>query len=180
MSAWCWGSALPSGEYRSERELAARMLAGIRAEVEYNRAALAPYVPVHGAWQEALEKENPSNGSASAIDALFATRPKLAPEFRTNVPLLRRAAWDTALSTGALRLIDYDLAAALSEIYGMQEYAGATFPRLFSDPSLFDPAARSASIRLVQTTMRELVFAEETLLALYDRHLPLIRKESGR
>jgi hypothetical protein len=167
------------GEYRNERELAARMLASIRAEVEYNRAALAPFVPVHRAWQEALEREDPSNGTGSAIDVLFATRPKLPPEFRTNVPLLRRAAWDTALSTGALRLIDYDLAAGLSEIYGMQEYAGTTFPRLFSDPSFFDPVGRSATIKLAQTTMRELTFAEESLLAFYDKHLPAIRARAG-
>jgi hypothetical protein len=92
-----------------------------------------------------------------------------------NVPLLRRAAWDTALSTGALRLIDYDLAAGLSEIYGMQDYAGATFIKLFSDPLFFDPSGRSATIRLAQMTMQELTWAEETLLALYDKHWPTIR-----
>lgn len=155
------------------------MVAGIRVEVEYNRAALAPFIPIHRAWQEALEKEDPSSGTGSAIDVLFATRPTLPPEFRTNVPLLRRAAWDTALSTGALRLVDYDLAAGLSEIYGMQDYAGATFPKLFSDPSFFDPAGRSATLRLAQTTMRELVFAEDTLVALYDQHLPAIRTAGG-
>jgi hypothetical protein len=61
----------------------------------------------------------------------------------------------------------------------MQEYAGTTFPRLFSDSSFFDPAGRSATNRLAQTTMRELVFAEETLLGLYDRHLPAIRPDNG-
>ncbi len=167
------------GEYRNDRALAGRMVAGIRLEVEYNRAALAPFVPIHRAWQQALETDDPSSGTGSAIDVLFATRPTLPPEFRTNVPLLRRAAWDTALSTGALRLVDYDLAASLSEIYGMQDYAAATFPKMFSDPSFFDPAARSATLRLAQTTMRELVFAEETLVALYDQHLPAIRTAAG-
>ena len=167
------------GQYRNERELAARMLASVRAEVEYNRATLAPYIPLHRAWLEALRSEDPSKGTGSAIDVLFDTRPELPAEFKTNVPLLRRAAWDTALSTGALRLIDYDLAAALSEIYGMQEYAGTTFPRLFSDASFFDPSARSATIRLAQTTMQEMTFAEDSLLAMYDKHLPAIRARAG-
>jgi hypothetical protein len=57
---------------------------------------------------------------------------------------MRRAAWDTALSTGSLRLIDYDLAAALSEIYGMQDYAAATFTKNFADPSFFDPFGPAA------------------------------------
>ena len=167
------------GEHRKERQLAARMVASIQTEVEYNHAALTPFIPVHRAWQAALEREGPASGTGSAIDVLFATRPKLPPEFRTNVPLLRRAAWDTALSTGALRLIDYDLAAGLSEIYRMQDYAGAMFPKLFSDPSFFDPSGRSATIKLAQSTMTELIFAEETLLALYDKHLPAIRKGPG-
>jgi hypothetical protein len=167
------------GEYRNERELAARVLATTRAELEYNRAALAPFIPIHRAWSETLEREDPASGTGGAIDVLFATRPKLPPEIRTNVPLLRRTAWDTALSTGALRLIDYDVAAGLSEIYGMQDYAGAGFPKLFSDPSFFDASGRSATIKLAQTTMRELIFAEESLLALYDKHLPAIRGGAG-
>lgn len=167
------------GEYRNERELASRMLGSVRTEVEYNRATLAPFIAFHREWQTVLEREDPSSGTGSAIDVLFATRPELPPDFRTNVPLLRRAAWDTALSTGALRLVDYDMAAGLSEIYGMQGYAASTFPRLFSDPSFFDPSGRSATIRLAQNTMEELLFAEETLLALYDKHLPAIQAEAG-
>jgi hypothetical protein len=89
------------GEYRNDRELAARMLASIRAEVEHNRATLAPFVPVHRTWQEALDREDPAKESGSAVDVLFAPRPTLPPEFRTNVPVLRRAAWDTPISTGA-------------------------------------------------------------------------------
>jgi hypothetical protein len=163
------------GEYRNERELANRMIAGIRTEVEYNYALLKPFIPIHRAWQEALRREDLSGGTGSAVDVLLATRPELPREIQANIPLLRRAAWDTALSTGALRLIDYDLAAGLAEIYGMQDYAGAAFSKLFSDPSFFDPASRSATIRLAQTTMQELTWAEETLLALYDRHLPALR-----
>ena len=168
------------GQYRSERELAARMLTSVRTEVEYNRALLSRFVPIHRTWQAALAAEDPSSGTGSAVDVLLARRPTLPAEFTTNVPVLRRAAWDTALSTGALRLIDYDLAAGLSEIYGMQDYAGATFPKLFSDPSFFDPTVRSATITLSQTIMRELVFAEETLLGLYEKHLPAILERADR
>jgi hypothetical protein len=167
------------GESRDERELAVRMLASIRTEVEYNRGALAPYIPIHRKWHQALGSEDPSSGTGSAIDVLFATRPQLPADITVNIPLLRHAAWDTALSTGTLRLIGYDLAAALSEIYGMQEYAGASFSRLFSDPSVFDPSRRSATIRWTQTMMQEMTWAEETLLALYDKYLPSLRAAAG-
>jgi hypothetical protein len=163
------------GEYRDERDLAARMLASIQTEVEYNRAVLERYVPIHRAWHQAVDGVDPANGTESAIDVLFSKQPELPPDFTTNVPLLRQAAWDTALSTAALRLIDYDLAAALSEIYSMQGYAAATFTRLFSEPQMFDPAGRSAALRMAKVTLREMTWAEETLLGLYDKHLPAIR-----
>lgn len=167
------------GERRHERELAERMLLGIRAEVEYNRATLDPYLPIHRAWRDAVGRRDPSIGMGSAMDVLFEARPPLRQEMTTNVPLFRRAAWDTALSTGALRLIDYDLAANISEIYNMQAYAASMFPPLFTELPLYDPAARVAALRLAQTTMKELTFAEESLLALYDRYLPAIRRATG-
>ena len=167
------------GDRRRERELADRMLLSVRTEVEYNRATLDPYLSIHRAWRDAFDRHDLSTGSGSAIDVLFETRPPLLPGMTTNVPLLRRAAWDTALSTGALRLIDYDLAAGISEIYNMQEYAASRFPVLFSDPAFFDPSARVAASRLAQTTMRELTFGEESLVALYDKHLPGIRAAAG-
>lgn len=168
------------GKARDERNLAARMLASIRAEVEFNRAALAPFVPIHRAWQEALERQDLASGTGSAVDALFATRPPLPAEMKTNVPLFRHAAWDTALATGNLRLIDYDLAAGLSEMYGMQSYAGSQFARLFSEPAFFDASNRATALRLTQTTMTEMRWAEETLLALYDTHLSALRAGGGR
>jgi hypothetical protein len=167
------------GEYREEREMAARMLDGVRAEIEYNRGLLEVYIPIHRTWQQALDREDLSGGTASAADVVMAARPTLPREVRANVPLLRRAAWDTALSTGSLRLIDYSLAAALSEIYGMQDYAAATFTKNFAEPSFFDPSVRLPAIRLAQIAMTEMTWAEEMLKELYDKHLPAIRAGAG-
>lgn len=167
------------GEYRKERGLAAQMLASIQTEVAYNRAMLEPFIPMHRAWEEALRKQDPAAATGSAIDIFFAARPPLSPEMRTNIPLLRRAAWDTALSTGALRLIDYNLAAGLSEIYGMQDYAAGNFAKLFSDRVFFDPSGGAATIRLAQVTLQEMTWAEEMIFALYDKHLPAIRAGAG-
>jgi hypothetical protein len=101
-------------------------------------------------------------------------------ELRSNVPLLRHAAWDTATSTGALRLIDYDLAAGLSEIYSHQQYAAATFSSFFGQSASYDPAAGVATARLAQTMMTELSWTEEQLMSLYDKQLPALRSASGR
>lgn len=163
------------GESRRERQLARQMLASVQAEIEYNRDALAPFLPFHGAWSTAIEKLEPTAGTGPGIDAFFAARPPVPPAIRQNVPFLRHAAWDTASSTGALRLIDYNLAAALSEIYGLQQYAASTFSAIFAQSAFYDTAARGATIKLSQTMMTELVWIEGNLLKLYEQHLPAIR-----
>jgi hypothetical protein len=163
------------GKTRDDRALARRMMSSIQAEVEYNRRTLEPFIPVHRAWRDTLQHKDAAGGSGSAMELFFAARPMLPPEIKMNVPLLRRAAWDTALSTGSLRLIDYDLAAGLSEMYGMQDYAHSVFANLFAQSAFFDPAGRSAMLNLAQTAMTEMTWAEGEVLKLYDKHLPSIR-----
>jgi hypothetical protein len=163
------------GKARDDRALARRMLASIQAEIEHNRRTLEPFIPIHRAWREALDRKNPADGTGAAVELFFEARPALPAEIRANVPLLRRAAWDTAVSTGGLRLIDYDMAAALSEMYRMQDYAYRTFGAMFSQPAFFDPAGRAGTFKQAQTMMTEMTWAEEAVLDLYDKHLPAIR-----
>jgi hypothetical protein len=167
------------GEYRNERQLARQMLESIRSEVEFNRTALEPYLPFHRAWRDQLMKADSRNVSSNGLDFLFSVRPPMRPDMRANVPFLRHAAWDTATSTGALRLIDYDLAAGLSEIYSLQQYAATTFASLFGQSAFYDPAAGVATARLAQTMMQEMTWTEELLLGLYDKQLPILRSASG-
>ena len=167
------------GEYRNERQLAQRMLESIRIEVEYNRRALEPYVPFHRDWRDRLTKADSKSVTTNGVDFFFASRPAMPTDMRANVPFLRHAAWDTATSTGALRLIDYDLAAGLSEVYSMQQYAASTFSSLFGQSAFYDPSAGVATARLAQTVMQEMTWTEELLLGLYDKHLPALRSASG-
>lgn len=167
------------GDRRDERELAGRVLASLAAEVEHNRSLLAPVVPVHGQWVQALADAKSSSPDQSALDVWFATRPPLPPGTMAPFPLLRRSAWDVAVSGGALRLIDYELASALSEIYRMQEIATDNVDRLAKGPlasvATYDPSARAPSVRLLWLTLADIQAAETMLLDLYDKHLPAIR-----
>jgi hypothetical protein len=168
------------GEYRNERLLAQQMLQSLRTEIEYNRSLLAPYVPFHQAWRDRLTKADSKTVTTNGLDFFFASRPVIPQELRANVPLLRRAAWDTATSTGALRLIDYDLAAGLSEVYSLQQYAATTFASLFGQSAFYDPAAGTATARLAQTVMTEMTWVEEQLLKLYDQQLPALQSAIDR
>jgi hypothetical protein len=96
---------------------------------------------------------------------------------------LRRAAWNTALSTGALRLLDYDVAAALSEIYGYQELMTENHNRFATSAlyqaAAFDPRSRESSVRLMWGVLGEIAGNEEEILRLYRQHLPLLRRASA-
>jgi hypothetical protein len=168
------------GEYRNDRQLAQRMLQSIRTEVEYNARMLEPFVPFHREWRDRLTQADSKAVSTTGVDFLFAARPPLPPQIRTNVPLLRHAAWDTATSTGALRLIDYDLAAGFSEIYSLQQYAASTFSSLFGQSAFYDPGGGPATARLAQTTMQEMTWTEEQLIGLYEKQLTAVRTGPGR
>jgi hypothetical protein len=110
----------------------------------------------------------------------FATRPDLG-DIKTSFPIFRRAAWDTALSTGALRLVDYDLAAGLSEIYQMQDLFKGNLDKVGpSSTDWFDPAARDAAARKQYMAMVELQYDErQLLLPLYRKYLSLIGAAMG-
>ena len=117
-------------ESRANHELAGRVLKSLQTEVEHNIAILEPLVPIHSKWLDALEKADTTKGTQAALDVWFATRPALPADAKSPFPFLHRSAWDAALSGGVLRLIDYDVAAALSDIYRVQEITTENVDRL--------------------------------------------------
>jgi hypothetical protein len=172
------------GEDRSERALALRALNGIRVEVEQNLATLEPYLPYHTTWVKALEHADTSNATQSGLDIWFALRPPLPDDMKGFFPLLRRSAWDAAVFSGAFRLIDYELAAALSDIYRVQEIVTGNVDRAaagaFSATATFDPGSRVPSVRLLWLSLADIQSAEAVLLERYKQDLPLIRAAAAR
>jgi hypothetical protein len=171
-------------EARAERELTGRVLDGIRAEIEYNLSVLEPFVPMHTQWVQALAKADTSLGDQTGLDVWFATRPPLPLDGTSPFPFLRRSAWDAAVAGGALRLIDYDVAAALADVYGMQELATANVQRLasgaLSSPAIYDAASQPASVRLLRLTLEDIQSVEVLLLSRYREHLPTVIAAAGR
>ena len=167
-------------EWRENRALAGRVLEGLRVEVERNLATVEPYVVVHQRWSEALSAEAGSTGSASGIEVFIATRPTLPPGAKAPIPAPRSAAWDTALSTGALRLIDYDAVAGLSEIYELQRQLEVVARRIALDqPAFFDPAHRTPSVKLARWALEDIAYIEGMLVALYREQLSRLQKLSS-
>ena len=177
-------------EERQSHELLARVLNGLEAEVQSNLVTLEPFIDIQQKWLEAMAQLGSATDretgfpvcptSTTACGVFFATRPNLG-EIKTSFPIFRRAAWDTALSTGALRLMDYDLAAGLSEIYQMQELFRDNLEKVgLSSTDWFDPAAHEAAVRKLYMAMVELQYDErQLLLPLYRKYLPLIAAAMG-
>jgi hypothetical protein len=173
------------GEYRSDREFASRVLHSLRLEVEHNIGVLEPLVPLHQQWAAALNKADTSQPDQSALDIFWATRPERPTEAATGwFPVFNRSAWDTAVAAGALRLIDYDLAASFSQIYAFQEVAEGNVDRLsksvITSVATYDPASRVPSTRLLWLTIEDLRSTESVLLDLYREQLPAIRAADTR
>ena len=165
-------------ELQAERDLTGRVLHGIRAEIEYNLSVLEPFVPMHTQWMAALGKVDTTEGNQTGLEIWFATRPPLPLDGTSPFPSLRRSAWDAAVAGGALRLIDYDVAAALADVSGMQEQATANVQRLatgaLSTPAIYEATSRPASVRLLWLTLADIQSAEALLLSRYRQHLPAI------
>lgn len=157
---------------QADHERAAAALENFRREIRNNLATLEQRRPEHAALAERLAGAIDSDASEgeTAFD-VFAT---LMPEGGTNTLPLREVAWQTAASTGALRLLDYEVAALLSETYLLQASLVPTLARLsdrFSDQSNFDPQSRDAMIRVHHRLMDDLAGQEEYLIDTYRRAL---------
>lgn len=170
-------------EYRADRALAAQVLERLGHEVETNLATLEPYVPFHREWLKALgSAANAAPDGKTGLEVSFATRPTLPPAAQSPYPLLRRSAWDAALSGDTLRHLDFETAESLSEVYRLQEIVTGNIQRLATGPlsqvTTFDPASETASVRMLWLTMADIESAEEGLLTLYRQRLPLIAGRS--
>ena len=163
------------GRYRGDRQLEAVILEGLKAEVEHNLAMLEPMVPFHAAWVRALSEAEPAS-TQSGMDVWFATRPSMPNPPGTPFATLRRSAWDAAVAGGSLRLLDYDVTSALSELYRAQDVLTENVNRLasgaLSQTATLDPATRNASVRLLWVTLADIYAAEEIVLELYREHRP--------
>ena len=169
------------GERRADRELARKAMASLRSELEFNLAMVEPYVAFHRAHLERLRNADASSGDKSGYQVFIELRPPLPKDAPADVPLIRQAAWDAASSSGALRLLDYDLVASLAEIYQMQAHLGEAVARVpIASKEFFDPRDRVAVLKQTEAALTEMMWAESSLVELYKKKLPALREAAGK
>ena len=161
-------------ERAAELELAARVLHDVVVEIEDNLAAVEGQIARHEAIIERLAEVDVSDPEQSGLDLIF----RQVGGDLSGRPL-RQAAWDAAVSSGALRLIDYNIAAALSEIYVAQENVYTQFLHQTTSaiyiPDTFNPARRREVVQMFRWLMQEAAGRERFVRDLYLEHLPNLR-----
>jgi hypothetical protein len=153
---------------RADRALAASVLAGFRQEIEANLALLEKFQPQHARFAAAIAALDPAAvAGRTAMDVALSVR----TDDGTVLMAPAEAAWQTAVSTGALRLLDYETAAMLSRIYlSQRDYVGSTATRLTDlvfDARMFDAGEAVRSLRLAMALLTELAAQEASLMGEY-------------
>jgi hypothetical protein len=153
---------------RADRALAVSVLTSFKHEIQANLELLEHFQPLHVRLAESIAALDPAAVSGrSAMDVVESVR----DDGGTVLMAPGEAAWQTAVSTGALRLLDYETAAVLSRIYlSQRDYVGQTAHRLtdvvFSG-SMFDREAGLQSLRVAMALLGELAAQEASLMGEY-------------
>jgi hypothetical protein len=165
------------GERRTDRALATAALRNFRLEIEANLAILERTQPTHVEIADRLGLATNAADAPPGQTARDAFAQAL-PENGLDTPPLSEAAWEAAVSTGALRLLDYDTAARLSQTYLVQRATLVPTLKLlserFNDAPNFDPRSRTLMLHVHQGLLRELAGQESYLIELYRETLAIL------
>jgi hypothetical protein len=155
-------------------ELADQTLVIFQREIVQNRARLVDVSPYHGGIRDLL-------GQMSAIEE---ENLDVRPFFEgLDPPVLLNTAWETALATGALTHMDFEIVSALSLTYsiqeGFQERVGDRRPS-FAPPEILSAPQRRQQVSEAHAYVMDLTRGETELIAVYDEALTLIAQALGR
>ena len=163
------------GTHAKERELAANVRRSVALEVAENMKTIDGQIARHRATAAAMGRTD-IDPSKPAIQVLVENT-----NGGINALPMKRAAWDAAVSSGALRLLDHDLVELYSDIYVSEE-------RLYDDdvswlktviyrPENFDPKQQKTAVATLRGMMEELA-GNETWIRdqVYRKNLPALQK----
>lgn len=165
--------ALAVAELQQDRELerlVARSLASFEYEISQNRNRIDDIYPFHLGLHSVLTELEAKEGSGSAEEFR-----NILDSFQSAV--LLTSAWETALATGALTHMDYEIVSALSLTYGIQnrfqELHNSGLRELLSVANLSNENMAATTYAAVRY-MGDVTRAENELRVVYQQALELI------
>jgi hypothetical protein len=155
-------------QHRADRVLATTVLVGFKHEIQENLTLLERFQPQHLHLARAIAELPPESlEGRTAFDVISENR----TDDGSVIMPPAEAAWQTAVSTGSLALLDYETAAILSRIYfAQQNFVGRTGERLTDlvfDGRMFDAEAGVESLAVFLALMQELAAQETSLMGEY-------------
>jgi hypothetical protein len=163
------------GTHAKERELAANVRRSIAQEVAENLKTMDEQIARHEAGLKALDSVRPD----PAKPALLVMEETI-PRGSVSALPMKRAAWDAAVSSGALRLLDHDLVERYSEIYVNQERIYdddvSWLKNVFYRPENFEPSQQKAALATLRGVLQELHGNEDYVRGLYRKNLPYLQQ----
>lgn len=159
-------------ENEDKKELAQKSLASFALEIEQNRARLEDLSPFHRGIRDVLlklEEEGEVRTMAQLRDVVGFE--PLRPPFLTDV------AWETAVATGSLTYMDFDIVSALSLTYTLQhrflDDVRMTLPNMVRAETVSESDVRDL-VRFLAFYLTDVIEGEENLRAVYRQALDLI------
>jgi hypothetical protein len=140
-----------------------------------NLKVIQPQITRHVADADALDHAQPEPGKM----ALTVMHEKMAGGYIGFVPM-KRAAWEAAVSSGALRLLDRDLVERYSHIYATQDLMYDDDVRWLKTVPYrtenFDPAQQKATVAALAGALSEFAGNETIMRDLCREQLPALQK----
>lgn len=156
-------------------ELVSRSIISFERELQQNKARIEDAIPYHSGLLGILMRLDESDDPAT-LEQYRDIMSGLQP-----IRLLSTA-WDTAVTTGALSRMDYEMVAALSQTYDAQSRFNELY-RLIGTAQLTTAAeaVRTLDLTIYRAVrlMSELTAAEAELQAMYEVGLRLIAEQRG-
>ena len=157
-------------ETRQDRSLAEQALVSFEREIAQNRANVLDVMPYHVGLHELI-----ADLSAAGTVRSFEDVRGLEGFDGFQPAFLTTTAWNTAIATGALNHISYDLVSELSSVYAFQERFSeySDFRHLLA-PSAMADANIAATVFSAEIYLIDVLSGARDLVARYDRMLELL------
>ena len=161
-------------EGQDYQDLATLSLVNFEREIQQNRLRLEDVTPFHVGLRDVLANMDIGGAAVPAT-----TIRNILEGFQPA--LLVSTAWETAVATGALGYMDYEVVAGLSLTYNLQERLLALNQSGLNDVLVggFRSGETDLMVYAANRHMRELTEAEQGLQGVYDLVLGLIAETIG-
>jgi hypothetical protein len=155
-------------ENRGFAEIADQSLGIFQREILQNRARIADVNPYHAGIQDLLGKMRGEAPEAFEVRTVMEG---------LEVPVLQNTAWQTAVATGALTHMEFEVVSALSLTYSLQDrFAGRETRPRSREP---DRGSQEAAVLEALDYLTSLTADESELLGVYNQALEILNAHRG-